>query len=48
MPDVQAKIAEQGGVVKAGSPEDFRTWLSNSVKTWGGVIKENGLKPDAS
>jgi tripartite-type tricarboxylate transporter receptor subunit TctC len=47
-PDVQAKIAEQGGVVKAGSPEDFAKWLDTSIKTWGGVIKENGLKPDAS
>jgi len=44
-PDVQAKIAEQGGVVKAGSPDDFKTWLAASVKTWGGVIKENGIKP---
>ncbi|WP_341912329.1 tripartite tricarboxylate transporter substrate-binding protein [Ferrovibrio terrae] len=45
MPDVQAKIAEQGGVVKVGSPDDFKTWLANSVKTWGGVIKEAGIKP---
>lgn len=44
-PDVQAKIAEQGGVVKAGSPDEFKTWLATSVKTWGGVIKENGIKP---
>lgn len=45
MPDVQAKIAEQGGVVKAGSPDEFKSWLSASIKTWGGIIKEAGIKP---
>ncbi|WID97564.1 tripartite tricarboxylate transporter substrate binding protein [Bosea vestrisii] len=44
MPDIKAKIAEQGGVVRAGTPAEFATWLSDATTRWGGIIKEAGIK----
>jgi tripartite-type tricarboxylate transporter receptor subunit TctC len=44
MPDIKAKIAEQGGVVRAGSPDAFKTWLKDATARWGAVIKEAGIK----
>jgi tripartite-type tricarboxylate transporter receptor subunit TctC len=43
-PDIAQKIAEQGGTVKIGSPDDFKTWLADSIKTWGAVVRENGIR----
>lgn len=45
-PDIQKKIAEQGGVVRVGSPDDFKTWLADNVKSWGAVIQEAGIKAE--
>ncbi len=44
MPDVQAKIAEQGGSVRPGSADDFKTWLSTNIDTYGKIIQEAGIK----
>lgn len=43
-PEIKAKIAEQGGVVKPGSPADFSAWLNSATDRWGGIIKEAGIK----
>lgn len=43
-PDIKAKIAEQGGVVKSGSPAEFSTWLQDATTRWGGIIREAGIK----
>ncbi len=43
-PDVVAKIAEQGGVVKIGAPSELGDWLTTSTKTWGDVIRDAGIK----
>ena len=43
-PDIKAKIAEQGGVVKAGSPAEFSSWLKDATTRWGGIIREAGIK----
>jgi len=43
-PDIKAKIAEQGGVVRAGSPDDFKTWLKDATARWGAAITEAGIK----
>jgi tripartite-type tricarboxylate transporter receptor subunit TctC len=43
-PEMKAKIAEQGGVVKAGSPTEFSTWLKDATTRWGGIIREAGIK----
>ena len=43
-PDVAQKIAEQGGTVKLGPPEEFKKWLSDSIASWGKVVKDAGIK----
>jgi tripartite-type tricarboxylate transporter receptor subunit TctC len=44
MPDVQAKIAEQGGQVRPGTADDFKTWLAENIDAYAVVIKEAGIK----
>jgi len=44
MPEIKAKIAEQGGVVRAGSPAEFATWMKDATIRWGAIIKEAGIK----
>ncbi len=44
MPEIKAKIAEQGGVVRAGSSDAFRTWLKEATARWGKAIQEAGIK----
>ena len=43
-PELKAKIAEQGGEVRAGTPDAMATWLKDSTKRWGDVIREAGIK----
>lgn len=43
-PDIKARIAEQGGVVKTGSPAEFSAWLKDATTRWGGIIREAGIK----
>jgi tripartite-type tricarboxylate transporter receptor subunit TctC len=43
-PEIAAKIGEQGGLVKADTPDAFKTWLTGATETWGGIIKEAGIK----
>jgi tripartite-type tricarboxylate transporter receptor subunit TctC len=43
-PDIAQKIAEQGGNVKLGPPDEFKTWLANAITTWGKVVKDAGIK----
>jgi tripartite-type tricarboxylate transporter receptor subunit TctC len=44
MPDIQEKIAEQGGKVRPGTPDEFKTWMSDSIKSYGEIIREAGIK----
>lgn len=44
MPEIKEKIAEQGGVVRAGTPAEFASWLSDATTRWGGIIREAGIK----
>lgn len=44
MPDVQAKIAEQGGQVRPGTADDFKNWLAENIEIYAKVIKEAGIK----
>jgi tripartite-type tricarboxylate transporter receptor subunit TctC len=43
-PDVAQKIAEQGGTVKLGPPDEFKKWLTSSIASWGKVVKDAGIK----
>lgn len=42
--EIKARIAEQGGVVKAGPPAEFATWLKDATGRWGAIIREAGIK----
>jgi tripartite-type tricarboxylate transporter receptor subunit TctC len=44
MPEIQEKIAEQGGKVRPGTPDEFKTWMSDSIKSYGEIIREAGIK----
>lgn len=44
LPEIKEKIAEQGGVVRAGSPEDFKTWLASNIEIWGSIVRDAGIK----
>lgn len=43
-PDIQQKIAEQGGEVMAGKPDDLKNWLHASIKSFGAEIKAANIK----
>lgn len=44
MPDIKEKIAEQGGSVRPGSPEDVKTWLTTNIKSWGDIVRSADIK----
>jgi tripartite-type tricarboxylate transporter receptor subunit TctC len=44
MPEIDKKISDLGGDVRAGSPEEFSTWLKANIVSWGAVIREAGIK----
>lgn len=44
MPDIKEKIAEQGGSVRPGSPEDVKTWLTTNIKSWGDIVRAADIK----
>jgi tripartite-type tricarboxylate transporter receptor subunit TctC len=43
-PDMIQKIAEQGGTVKIGTPDEFKTWLADSIKSWGKIVTDSGIR----
>jgi tripartite-type tricarboxylate transporter receptor subunit TctC len=44
MPDIQQKIAEQGGSVRPGSPDDVKSWLATNIESWGGIVRAADIK----
>lgn len=44
MPDIQQKIAEQGGEIQSAKPEDLRNWLQDNIKTYGAEIRAANIK----
>lgn len=46
MPEIQEKIAEQGGMVRPGAPNDVKAWLDTNIKNWGGIVTASGIKPN--
>jgi tripartite-type tricarboxylate transporter receptor subunit TctC len=44
MPDIQQKIAEQGGQIRPGTPDDFKTWMTENIQSLGAVVREAGIK----
>jgi tripartite-type tricarboxylate transporter receptor subunit TctC len=45
-PKMQARIADLGGTVLAGSPVDFGKLIFDETEKWGKVVKFAGLKPE--
>lgn len=43
-PDIQEKIAEQGGTVRPGTADAVKTWLSTNIKAWGEIIRAADIK----
>jgi tripartite-type tricarboxylate transporter receptor subunit TctC len=46
MPDVQAKLAEQGIVAKGGPPSEMAQIIDDDTKRWAQVIKEANIKAE--
>jgi tripartite-type tricarboxylate transporter receptor subunit TctC len=45
-PKMNARIADVGGMVLAGSPTDFGKLIAEETDKWGKVVKFAGLKPE--
>ena len=46
MPDISSKIAELGGDVRTGTPEELNVWLSKAILEWGDVVKAENIQID--
>ena len=44
MPEIEQKIKDQGGDMKAGSPEEFASWMKANIASWGAVVREANIK----
>jgi tripartite-type tricarboxylate transporter receptor subunit TctC len=44
LPEIKAKVAEQGGSVRPGSPADVKTWLTTNIKSWGDIVRAADIK----
>ena len=45
-PEMADRIKQQGGRVVGGSPAELGTWLADSIRTWGKVVAEAGIKAE--
>jgi tripartite-type tricarboxylate transporter receptor subunit TctC len=45
-PNIEARIADLGGTVLAGTPADFGKLLAEETEKWGKVVKFAGIKAD--
>jgi tripartite-type tricarboxylate transporter receptor subunit TctC len=43
-PEMQQKIAEQGGDVQSGKSEDLKSWLQANIKSYGETIRSANIK----
>jgi tripartite-type tricarboxylate transporter receptor subunit TctC len=44
LPDIRAKLAEQGSEPAGNSPEEFRRFIAAEVDKWKGLVKISGAK----
>ena len=46
-PDIRARLADPLGIdIVASSPEEFGAFFDRQMETWGGVVRENDIRPD--
>jgi tripartite-type tricarboxylate transporter receptor subunit TctC len=45
-PKMKARLADLGGTVVAGSPDDFGKLIFNETEKWAKVVKFSGAKPE--
>jgi len=45
-PRINARIADMGGAVLAGSPAGFDKFIADETEKWARVVKFSGAKPD--
>ncbi|MGE0800340.1 MAG: tripartite tricarboxylate transporter substrate binding protein [Lautropia sp.] len=43
-PQLKAQIAQQGGDVATGSPEELQALVAAEIRKWGALIKERGIR----
>jgi len=46
LPDVAAKLAQQGISVSTGTPAQAQAFVDRQLDTWGKVVRDNGITPD--
>jgi tripartite-type tricarboxylate transporter receptor subunit TctC len=46
LPDVQAKLAEQGIYAESSTPAEFTKLIADDQKRWAAVIKAANIKPE--
>ncbi|HSI41892.1 MAG TPA: tripartite tricarboxylate transporter substrate binding protein [Xanthobacteraceae bacterium] len=44
LPEIQAKIAEQGGMVRPGTPDAVKSWLTANIAAWGTIVRDADIK----
>jgi tripartite-type tricarboxylate transporter receptor subunit TctC len=45
-PDMQARFAQQGGIVASGSPADLEKFIAEETEKWAKVIRTANIKPE--
>jgi tripartite-type tricarboxylate transporter receptor subunit TctC len=45
-PKIKARLAELGGTVLAGSPDNFGKLIADETEKWGKVIRAANIRPE--
>ena len=45
-PDIQKRLAEDGGIAVGSTPAEFQKLLAEEVPRWRKVVNETGIKAD--